>query len=71
MTWTGELSSGTSYADGGKITAQSGMNWVSQHLTANYLRSSQHFNISDYKRTYVVFKKLPQLERKIELEKNG
>jgi len=56
-------------ADGVKIAAQSGIG-TSITTPNEIVQGSPAFNISDYKRTYVVFKKLPQLERKInELEK--
>lgn len=59
-----------SIADGVKIAAQSGIG-TSITTPGEIVQGSPAFNISDYKRTYVVFKKLPQLERKIsELEKN-
>lgn len=58
-----------SIADGVKIAAQSGIG-TSITTEGEIVQGSPAFNISDYKRTYVVFKKLPQLERKInELEK--
>lgn len=58
-----------SIADGVKIAAQSGIG-TSITTPGEIVQGSPAFNISDYKRTYVVFKKLPQLERKInELEK--
>ncbi len=58
-----------SIADGVKIAAQSGIG-TSITTPNEIVQGSPAFNISDYKRTYVVFKKLPQLERKInELEK--
>ena len=55
-------------ADKVKIAAQSGIG--SSILTeAEIVQGSPAFNIGDYKRTYVVFRKLPALERKIkELE---
>lgn len=56
-------------ADGVKIAAQSG---VGSHVTNSdeILQGSPAFKIQDYKRTYVVFKKLPELEKRItELEK--
>ncbi len=58
-----------SIANGVKIAAQSGIG-TSITTEGEIVQGSPAFNISDYKRTYVVFKKLPQLERKInELEK--
>ncbi len=58
-----------SIADGVKIAAQSGIG-ASITTPNEIVQGSPAFNISDYKRTYVVFKKLPQVERKInELEK--
>ncbi|HQF29789.1 MAG TPA: UDP-3-O-(3-hydroxymyristoyl)glucosamine N-acyltransferase, partial [Bacteroidia bacterium] len=56
-------------ADGTKIAAQSG---VGSNITKpnEILQGSPAFGIGDYKRTYVVFRKLPDLERKIQdLEK--
>ena len=56
-------------ADGVKIAAQSG---IGANITTpnEIVQGSPAFNISDYKRTYVVFKKLPQVEKKLhELEK--
>ncbi len=56
-------------ADGVKIAAQSGIG-ASITTENEIVQGSPAFNISDYKRTYVVFKKLPLVERKInELEK--
>jgi UDP-3-O-[3-hydroxymyristoyl] glucosamine N-acyltransferase len=53
-----------SIADGVKIAAQSGIG--ASITTANEIvQGSPAFNISDYKRTYVVFKKLPSIERKL------
>ena len=56
-------------ADGTKIAGQSGI--ISKITNANeILQGSPAFTIGDYKRTYVVFKKLPALEKKIQdLEK--
>jgi UDP-3-O-[3-hydroxymyristoyl] glucosamine N-acyltransferase len=56
-------------ADKVKIAAQSGI--ASSIVTeGEIVQGSPAFNISDYKRTYVVFRKLPQLERRIkELER--
>ncbi len=56
-------------ADGVKIAAQSG---IGSAITKEneIVQGSPAFNISDYKRTYVLFRKLPDLEKKIiELEK--
>lgn len=56
-------------ADGVKIAAQSGIG-TSLTTPNEIVQGSPAFNISDYKRTYVVFKKLPLLEKRIsELEK--
>jgi UDP-3-O-[3-hydroxymyristoyl] glucosamine N-acyltransferase len=58
-----------SIADGVKIAAQSG---IGSSLTTpgEIVQGSPAFNINDYKRTYVLFRKLPELEKKIiELEK--
>jgi UDP-3-O-[3-hydroxymyristoyl] glucosamine N-acyltransferase len=57
-----------SIADKVKIAAQSGIG--SSILTeGEIVQGSPAFNIGDYKRTYVVFRKLPALEKKIkELE---
>jgi UDP-3-O-[3-hydroxymyristoyl] glucosamine N-acyltransferase len=55
-------------ADGTMIAAQSGVGTNSKK--GDVLMGSPSFKISDYRRTYVVFKKLPELEQKIiELEK--
>jgi UDP-3-O-[3-hydroxymyristoyl] glucosamine N-acyltransferase len=57
-------------ADGTKIAAQSG---IGSSITKEneILQGSPAFNIGDYKRTYVLFRKLPDLEKKInELEKS-
>jgi len=57
-------------ADGTKIAAQSG---VGASITEKdqVVQGSPSFAISDYRRTYVVFKKLPDLDKKIlELEKS-
>lgn len=60
-----------SIADGVKIAAQSGIG-ASITTPNEIVQGSPAFNISDYKRTYVVFKKLPLLEKKLnELEKNS
>ncbi len=56
-------------ADGVKIAAQSG---IGSSITKEneIVQGSPAFNISDYKRTYVLFRKLPVLEKRImELEK--
>lgn len=56
-------------ADGVKIAAQSGVG-SSVNKQEEILQGSPAFRISEYKRTYVVFKKLPDLEKRIlELEK--
>ena len=56
-------------ADGVKIAAQSGIG-TSITNPGEIVQGSPAFNISDYKRVYVVFKKLPLLEKKIDdLEK--
>ncbi len=58
-----------SIADNTKIAAQSG---VGSSITepGQILQGSPAFPISDYRRTYVVFRKLPDLDKKIqELEK--
>ena len=55
-------------ADKVKIAAQSG---ISNSITTEgeIVQGSPAFNIGEYKRTYVVFRKLPQLEKRIkELE---
>jgi UDP-3-O-[3-hydroxymyristoyl] glucosamine N-acyltransferase len=55
-------------ADKVKIAAQSGIG-SSITTEGEIVQGSPAFNISDYKRTYVVFRKLPQLEKRIkELE---
>lgn len=57
-------------ADGVKIAAQSG---IGHSITTpgEIVQGSPAFNISDYKRVYVIFKKLPELENRIrELEKS-
>lgn len=55
-------------ADKVKIAAQSGIG-SSITTEGEIVQGSPAFNIGDYKRTYVVFRKLPQLEKKIkELE---
>jgi UDP-3-O-[3-hydroxymyristoyl] glucosamine N-acyltransferase len=56
-------------ADNVKIAAQSGVG-TSITTPGEIVQGSPAFNIADYKRVYVVFKKLPLLEKKIdELEK--
>ena len=56
-------------ADHVKIAAQSGIG-TSITNEGEIVQGSPAFNISDYKRTYVLFKKLPELENRIrELEK--
>jgi len=58
-----------SIADNTKIAAQSGVG-TSVTEPGQILQGSPAFSISDYRRTYVVFKKLPDLDKKIqELEK--
>jgi len=58
-----------SIADGTKIAAQSGVG-TSVTESGQIIQGSPAFSISDYRRTYVVFKKLPDLDKKIlELEK--
>jgi UDP-3-O-[3-hydroxymyristoyl] glucosamine N-acyltransferase len=58
-----------SIADNTKIAAQSGVG-SSVAESGQILQGSPAFSISDYRRTYVVFKKLPDLDKKIqELEK--
>jgi UDP-3-O-[3-hydroxymyristoyl] glucosamine N-acyltransferase len=52
-------------ADKVKIAAQSGIG-SSIANEGEIVQGSPAFNISDYKRTYVVFRKLPALERKIQ-----
>jgi UDP-3-O-[3-hydroxymyristoyl] glucosamine N-acyltransferase len=55
-------------ADKVKIAAQSGIG-SSITTEGEIIQGSPAFNISDYKRSYVVFRKLPQLEKRIkELE---
>ncbi len=51
-------------ADGVKIAAQSG---IGNSITKNdsVVQGSPAFNIGEFKRTYVVFRKLPELENKI------
>ncbi len=56
-------------ADGVKIAAQSGIG-TSITTPNDIVQGSPAFNIGDYKRSYVMFRKLPELERKIqELQK--
>jgi UDP-3-O-[3-hydroxymyristoyl] glucosamine N-acyltransferase len=56
-------------ADNTKIAAQSGIG-TSITESGQIVQGSPAFGISDYRRTYVVFRKLPELDRKIqELEK--
>lgn len=56
-------------ADNTKIAAQSGVG-TSITEPGHIVQGSPAFSISDYRRTYVVFKKLPDLDKKIqELEK--
>ena len=58
-----------SIADNTKIAAQSGIG-ASITEPGQILQGSPAFSISDYRRTYVVFRKLPDLDKKIqELEK--
>jgi len=58
-----------SIADNTKIAAQSGVG-TSITEPGQIVQGSPSFSISDYRRTYVVFKKLPDLDKKIqELEK--
>ncbi len=58
-----------SIADNTKIAAQSGVG-TSVTEPGQIIQGSPAFPISDYRRTYVVFKKLPDLDKKIlELEK--
>ena len=51
-------------ADGVKIAAQSGVG-ASITKENEIVQGSPAFSISDYKRTYVLFRKLPELEKKI------
>lgn len=56
-------------ADGTKIAAQSGVG-ATVTESGQIIQGSPAFSISDYRRTYVVFKKLPDLDKKItDLEK--
>ncbi len=58
-------------ADGVKIAAQSGIG-TSILQSGEILQGSPAFNISDYKRSYVVFRKLPAIEKRIqEVEKKS
>ncbi|MEP7170420.1 MAG: UDP-3-O-(3-hydroxymyristoyl)glucosamine N-acyltransferase, partial [Bacteroidota bacterium] len=58
-----------SIADNVKIAAQSGIG-TSITTPGEIVQGSPAFNISDYKRVYVVFKKLPEIESRLrELEK--
>lgn len=52
-------------ADGVKIAAQSGVG-TSILNPGEIVQGSPAFTIGDYKRVYVVFKKLPELEKKLE-----
>lgn len=52
-------------ADKVKIAAQSGIG-SSIVTPGEIVQGSPAFNIGDYKRTYVVFRKLPQMERRIQ-----
>jgi UDP-3-O-[3-hydroxymyristoyl] glucosamine N-acyltransferase len=52
-------------ADGVKIAAQSGVG-ASIETPGEVVQGSPAFFRADYKRVYVVFKKLPELEKKIE-----
>lgn len=52
-------------ADGVKIAAQSGVG-SSINNPGEILQGSPAFAIGDYKRTYVLFRKLPELEKKIQ-----
>ncbi len=54
-----------SIADKVKIAAQSGVG-TSITTEGEIVQGSPAFNIGDYKRTYVVFRKLPALEKKIQ-----
>jgi UDP-3-O-[3-hydroxymyristoyl] glucosamine N-acyltransferase len=51
-------------ADGVKIAAQSGIG-ASINNPGEILQGSPAFNIGEFKRTYVLFRKLPELEKKI------
>lgn len=58
-----------SIADGVKIAAQSGIG-SSIDTPGTIVQGSPAFGIGDYKRAFVIFKKLPLLEQKInEFEK--
>ena len=50
--------------DGVKIAAQSGIG--SSIPAGEIVQGSPAFNVSDYKRSYVMFRKLPQLEKRIQ-----
>ena len=52
-------------ADGVKIAAQSGIG-SSITTAGEIVQGSPAFNISDYKRTYVLFRKLPEMEKRIQ-----
>ena len=51
-------------ADDVKIAAQSGIG-ASVNTPGEILQGSPAFNIGEFKRTYVLFRKLPELEKKI------
>lgn len=57
-------------ADGVKIAAQSGIG-TSIVNPGEILQGSPAFGIGDYKRTYVVFRKLPDLEKRIQALEKG
>lgn len=57
-------------ADGVKIAAQSGIG-TSILNPGEILQGSPAFGIGDYKRTYVVFRKLPDLEKRIQALEKG
>ncbi len=60
-----------SIADGTKIAAQSGVGADVKEQGA-ILQGSPAFGIGDYRRTYVVFKKLPELDKRLlDLEKKA
>jgi UDP-3-O-[3-hydroxymyristoyl] glucosamine N-acyltransferase len=52
-------------ADKVKIAAQSGIG-SSITTPGEIVQGSPAFNISDYKRTYVLFRKLPEMEKRIQ-----
>ena len=52
-------------ADGVKIAAQSGIG-TSITTPGEIVQGSPAFNIGDYKRTYVLFRKLPEMEKRIQ-----